>query len=83
MIKAGILFCLIVAAGASLSACHKTNESDAFAVSGSDNDSSRPEDRFGKGFGEKFRAPPNSEPAKVNDNDVKPVSLTAEPEPVE
>lgn len=83
MIRAGRLFCLIVAAGASLSACHKTNESDAFGASAAEGDSSRPEDRFGKGFGEKFRADPNSEPANVNDNDVKPVSLTAEPEPVD
>ena len=83
MIKAGLLFCLIVAAGASLSACHKTNESAASAASGSESYGDHPEDRFGKGFGEKFRADPNSEPTNVNDNDVKPVDPTAEPEPVD
>lgn len=83
MIKAGSFLCLIVAAGASLSACHKANESDASASSGSGTPGDHPEDRFGKGFGEKFRADPNSEPANVNDNDVKPVDPTAEPEPVD
>jgi hypothetical protein len=37
------------------------------------------EDRLGKGFGEASRADPNSEPAKVDANSVRPVSLTEEP----
>lgn len=44
--------------------------------------SERMEDQFGKGFAEKFRADPNSEPANLQDDDVKPVSMTAEPVPV-
>jgi ABC-type Fe3+-hydroxamate transport system substrate-binding protein len=36
-------------------------------------------DQFGKGFEEASRAGPNSEPRKVSDGDVRPVSLTEEP----
>ena len=63
----------------SLSACNRQSgddvlENDPFAVS-----STARGDQFGKGFGEAFRADPNSEPRKVSDNDVAPVSSTAEP----
>ncbi len=68
-------------AGASLSACSQESESDALVLD-SRTDTQRPEDKFGKGFGEAFRADPNSEPANVSEGDVNPVSLTAEPEPI-
>ncbi len=80
MRKATAHFCglLIVAAGASLSACGKNGGRDTLAPD-SQVESGRVEDQFGKGFGEAFRADPNSEPANVSEDDVKPVSLTAEP----
>jgi hypothetical protein len=67
----------------SLSACHRQSGSDVsdkdpFAAS-----KARPEDRFGKGFGEAFRADPKSEPKQVKPGDVHPVSTTAEPMPVD
>jgi hypothetical protein len=73
---------LLLIAGVSLSACSKP-ESDTLALNTSGADSGRPEDRFGKGFGEKFRADANSEPKEVEENDVPPVSLTTEPLPVD
>lgn len=73
---------LILTAGASLTACQKKAVGDAagFDVSGAE--AVRTEDKFGKGFGKAFRAPPNSEPANVADSDVAPVSRTAEPIPI-
>jgi hypothetical protein len=83
MIKSELLVGLIIiAAGASLSACHKARESDASASLNFGTGSDRPEDQFGKGFGEKFRADPKSKPTNVQDDDVNPVSLTAEPIPI-
>ena len=74
---------LILGAGASLTACQKKAESDATGFGAFGSHATRSEDKFGKGFGKAFRAPANSEPAKVSDNDVVPVSLTAEPEQVD
>lgn len=83
MVKSILIFGLAIASGASLCACHReAGQGDAFAGSGNGEESGRMEDQFGNGFGEKFRASPNSEPAKVRSDDVKPVSLTAEPLPV-
>jgi hypothetical protein len=39
----------------------------------------QPDARFGKGFDEKSKADPNSEPTPVRDGDVPPLSLTTEP----
>ena len=72
----------MIVAGASLSACHKAAKSDASASLDFGNASDHPEDQFGKGFGEKFRADPNSKPTNVQDTDVNPVSMTAEPVPI-
>lgn len=40
------------------------------------------EDKFGANFGAAFRAALNGEPISVNDGDIIPISLTAEPEVV-
>jgi hypothetical protein len=71
----------LILAGASLSSCNKNSDSDA-PVLDARADAGRQEDKFGKGFGEAFRADPNSEPANVSANDVNPISLTTEPEPI-
>lgn len=39
----------------------------------------RPEDRFGRGFGQAYRADPKSAPRNVQTNDVVALSTTAEP----
>ena len=70
---------LILTAGASLTACQKKAVGDAAGFSVSAAGAVRTEDKFGKGFGNAFRAPPNSQPANVSDNDVIPISRTAEP----
>ncbi|MBA3525711.1 MAG: hypothetical protein H0T82_02160 [Sphingomonas sp.] len=72
----------LVIAGASLSSCNKNSDSDALVLDARADESGRAEDKFGKGFGEAFRADPNSEPANVSANDVNPVSFTTEPEPI-
>ena len=66
-------------AGASLIACGKTSESDAFANDPFAATSERTDDKFGKEFGEASRADPNSEPRPVDEIDVPPVSTTTEP----
>ncbi len=73
---------LILTAGASLTACQKKTVGDAAGFDVSEGQAVRTEDKFGKGFGKAFRAPPNSEPANVSDSDVAPVSRTAEPIPL-
>ena len=70
---------LILTAGASLTACQKKAVDDAADSSVYEAGAVRTEDKFGKGFGNAFRTPPNSEPANVSDSDVVPVSRTAEP----
>ena len=70
--------------GTSLAACNRSDSNGDDVLIGNDpfaETSARPEDRFGKGFGKAFRADPMSEPAKVTQGDVTPVSLTAEPLP--
>ena len=74
-----LLIGLILLAGASLSACNRTSESDVLANDPLAVGSTAKEDQFGKGFGKVFRADPNSEPANVARDDVLPVSSTAEP----
>ena len=80
--RPAIIASLILAAGASLTACQKKAQSDAAGFAAFGSSVNHPEDKFGKGFGKAFRAPPNSEPANVSDNDVVPVSRTAEPEQI-
>ena len=70
---------LILLAGASLSACNRKADGDAAGNRMVGSSSARPEDKFGKKFGEAYRASPNAEPARVADGDLVPVSLTAEP----
>lgn len=70
-------------AGASLIACGKQSESEAFANDPFAAETTRTEDKFGKEFGKTFRADPNSEPANVSDDEVVPVSYTAEPIEIE
>jgi len=79
MIRPKLLFGWILLTGASLTACSKEARSDAAGTEAFSTNASRPEDQFGKEFGKAFRAPPNSEPANVSDDDVVPISLTAEP----
>jgi hypothetical protein len=69
--------------GTSLSACHRQSQSDVLEKDPFAASRARPEDRFGKGFGQAFRADPKSEPAKVKPGDVAPLSTTAEPLPVD
>jgi hypothetical protein len=79
MIRFRIILSVVMLAGA-VTGCGARKEPDPLA---GDPFAGRPattqEDRFGKGFGEASRADPNSEPAKVDANSVRPVSLTAEP----
>lgn len=77
-----VILCGLIFAGASLSACNRNDDGDALVLDARA-DAGRQEDKFGKGFGEAFRADPNSEPVPVSADDVKPVSLTTEPEPIE
>lgn len=69
---------LLLIAGVPLSACGKQADSggdfDTFDVA-----AKRSEDQFGQGFGEAYRADPNSEPRPVAEGDVVPVSMVAEP----
>lgn len=74
---------LILTAGASLTACQKKAVGDDAGFDMSGSGAARTGDKFGTGFGKASRAPPNSEPANVSDSDVVPVSLTAEPTPVD
>jgi len=74
-----LLFGVVVLAGASLSACGRQQENGAIEGDPFAARSTAKEDQFGKGFGEAFRADPNSKPRTVLENDVVPVSLTAEP----
>jgi hypothetical protein len=73
-----LLLGLVLIVGVSLSACSKSDD-DTLTIEASQAETGRPEDRFGKGFGEKFRADPNSDPAPVKDGDLVPVSETTEP----
>ena len=75
---ASLVFGLGLLAVLSLTTCGKKSESD-LAFPESRVESGPVEDQFGKGFGKAYRADPNSEPANVTDNDMVPVSLTAEP----
>lgn len=82
MIRSRYCVGLIIVAGALMSACNKASDRDAPAAvnlfSGN-----HPEDQFGTKFGEDFRADPMSKPANVDDNDVVPVSETADPVPIQ
>lgn len=74
-----LLFGAIMVSGSALGACHRTNSEDELANDPLAASTGGQEDKFGKGFGKAFRAPPNSEPANVVEGDVVPVSNTAEP----
>ena len=74
---------LILAAGASLTACQKKAENDAAGFGAFGSQATRTEDKFGKGFGKAFRAPANSEPVNVAEGDVVSLSRTAEPEQID
>ncbi len=67
---------------ASLAACGKNADSD-LTVAESRSAGGRVEDQFGKGFGEAFRADPNSAPANVSEGDTVPVSLDTDPVPID
>lgn len=69
---------LILVTGTSLTACGDKSESDVL-VPESVAENRRMEDQFGKGFGEAYRADPNSEPANVSEMELAPVSYTTEP----
>ncbi len=73
----------LILAGVLLSSCNNKSDSEAPFAADVGGQTARPEDKFGQGFGEAFRADPNSEPANVSSSDVKPVSDTAEPEPID
>lgn len=62
----------------SLSACGKTSEGDPLMIEPR-NEIGTKEDKFGKGFGSAIHADSNSEPREVQEGDLAPVSLTAEP----
>lgn len=70
---------LILVAGMSLTACGEKSDEDLPVPAARSSESGRVEDQFGKGFGKAYRADPMSEPANVTQNDVIPVSRTAEP----
>lgn len=67
----------------SLCACHRQSGSDVLDNQSLASTSSRPEDRFGESFGKAFRADPKSKPVEVKPGDLPPVSLTAEPIPID
>lgn len=79
MIRPIRLFGLILLAGASLTSCNKQDASDAPVPNQAELTVRSSEDQFGEGFGNAFRADPNSEPSNVMEGDVVPVSQTAEP----
>ena len=64
-----------------LSACGQKRDRDPIILD-TKADAGRVEDEFGKGFGEAYRANPNAEPRNVQDGDLKPVSSTSEPVPI-
>ncbi len=69
--------------GTSLCACHRQGGSDVLDDRSVASTSARPEDRFGEDFGKAFRADPKSKPVEVKPGDLPPVSLTAEPIPID
>jgi hypothetical protein len=80
-----LLLGLILLSGASLSSCNRSDDTDAhendpFAARTT---GAAKGDQFGKEFGKMHRADPNSEPAKVVEGTLPPVSYTAEPLPVD
>ena len=70
---------LLLIAGVPLSACGKQADSGSGDFETFDVAAKRSEDQFGQGFGEAYRADPNSEPRPVAEGDVVPVSMVAEP----
>ena len=70
-----------IVAGMSLSSCSSRNDED-IPVPTASVESGRMEDKFGEEFGKAHRADPNSEPANVSEMKLPPVSLTAEPIPI-
>ena len=83
IIRPALVAGLIFAVGASLTACQKKAGSDAAGFGAFGSQTTRTEDKFGKGFGKAFRAPANSEPVNVAEGDVVRVSRTTEPEQID
>lgn len=73
----------LILAGVLLSSCNNKSDSEAPFAADVGGETANQEDKFGKGFGEAFRADPNSEPANVSQSDVEAVSYTADPEPID
>jgi len=71
----GLLFVIV----ASLTACQRQSGGDVVEGDPFAERATRPEDQFGKGFGEAYRADPKSEPVKIKPGDMIPVSTTTEP----
>lgn len=82
MIKSRFPLGLIIVVGVALSSCNKARDRDAPTALNLDAPTHE-EDQFGAGFGKDFRADPMSKPANVEDSDVKPVSDTAKPVPIQ
>lgn len=72
---------LFLILGATLSACGQKSDDDPLILNATA-ETGRVEEKFGEGFGEAFRADPNSEPREVTDSDVAPLSTTTEPVPI-
>ena len=76
--KATTILGLVLIAGGSLSACDKKSGSEPLRIEPG-RESGATDSKFGKEFGTAFNADPNSEPRNVQEGDLAPVSLTAEP----
>ncbi len=81
MKQLSIIVTLVI--GTSLCACQRQSGSDVLDNQSLASTGARPEDRFGEDFGKAFRADPQSKPVEVKPGDVPPVSLTAEPIPID
>ncbi len=77
--RQSLLISLSLVSGASLSACERKSGSDAFGTGSFTANSTAKEDRFGKAFGEAYRADPKSEPREISKNELPPISYTDEP----
>lgn len=69
----------LIAMGMIVGACNRKGADDLLLNDQLSTSRAQPEDRFGQGFGQAYRADPKSEPRIVGTNDVVAVSPTAEP----
>ena len=76
--RATTILSLVLIFGGSLTACNKKSEREPLLI-GQGRGLEANDDKFGKGFGSAANADPNSEPRNVEEGDLAPVSLTAEP----